>query len=227
MHLVLTYDAPHRKTQDLLLRLREMGRTDIEVIATPWKERKKHTPLVAHRPADAEPVSPEDFCKKLGFRFDRAPLEGLAGLLRERKPELVLIAGAGILPAEIVENFTVINSHPGWLPDVRGLDALKWAILEDQPIGVTVHVAAPEADAGHLVSQAIVPIRACDTFETLAARQYEMEIRMLAESIAVFRKSPVLTPLDSEKSPVHKRMPREKEKEMLEKFRQRIASIST
>jgi phosphoribosylglycinamide formyltransferase-1 len=226
MLAVLTYDAPHRKTQDLLRRLKELGHTPVEVVATPWKERKRHLPLVAHRPSDPEPVGPEEFARRLGFGFRRSELGGLASVLRQFGPELVLIGGAGILPAEIVESLTVINSHPGWLPDVRGLDALKWAILEELPIGVTVHVAAPEADAGHLIRQAVVPIRACDTFETLAARQYEMEIRMLADAVVEFRKSPILTPLDSTKSPVRKRMPREKEEQMLQKFATLVARIS-
>lgn len=226
MLAVLTYDAPHRKTQDLLRRLQELDHTPLEVIATPWQERKRHVPLVAHRPSEPEPVGPEEFARRLGFGFRRTASEELASCLRKLNPELVLIGGAGILPAEIVETLTVINSHPGWLPDVRGLDALKWAILEGLPVGVTVHVAAPEADAGHLIRQAVVPIRACDTFETFAARQYEMEIRMLADAVADFRKSPILTPLDSTKSPVRKRMPREKEEQMLLAFEKWVARAS-
>jgi hypothetical protein len=44
---IITYDRPHRKTQDLMLRL--MGRKVI-VITIPFKERKRHEPLYQHRP---------------------------------------------------------------------------------------------------------------------------------------------------------------------------------
>jgi urease accessory protein UreE len=44
---LITYDRPHRKTQDIMLRL--LGR-NVTVIAIPFKERKRHEPLYHHRP---------------------------------------------------------------------------------------------------------------------------------------------------------------------------------
>ena len=64
---------------------------------------------------------------------------------------LILIGGAGILPKEIIDNVNIINSHPAYLPSVRGLDALKWAIYNDMPIGVTSHIISEEADSGFLI----------------------------------------------------------------------------
>ena len=46
---ILTYDAPHRKTQDLLFRLKAKGYSDVNVFATPWQKRKNFIPLIPHR----------------------------------------------------------------------------------------------------------------------------------------------------------------------------------
>lgn len=32
----------------------------------------------------------------------------------------------------------IINAHPDYIPNCRGLDALKWAIYEDEPISMLV-----------------------------------------------------------------------------------------
>ena len=130
------------------------------------------------------------------------------------------------MPKEVVHTCPIVNAHPGYLPNVRGRDALKWAILEGQPVGVTTHVISEETDAGLLIKQALVPIRPTDTFQTVANRQYDMEIQMLSESISDMRRSPHLTPLDGSRFAVHKRMPQEKEKEMLNKFQEMITRIS-
>jgi phosphoribosylglycinamide formyltransferase-1 len=40
--------------------------------------------------------------------------------------------GVGIIPQSVCCSFPVINSHPGYLPYIRGLDALKWAIYKER-----------------------------------------------------------------------------------------------
>ena len=46
----------------------------------------------------------------------------------------MLIGGAGILPKKLVNSMKIINSHPAYLPYVRGLDSLKWAIYGNNHI---------------------------------------------------------------------------------------------
>lgn len=40
---VITYDKPHRKTQDVVMRLILNGYRDIHLLMIPWIERKKFT----------------------------------------------------------------------------------------------------------------------------------------------------------------------------------------
>lgn len=227
MICILTYDIPqqlHRKTQDLLLRLKAMGYFDLHVIATPWKPRRAFLPLIPHRPVTTVGITISELCRNLGYKVSCVSEGELAQVLSTTHPDATLIAGAGILPKEVVESCTIINAHPGYLPYVRGLDALKWAIYEGHPIGVTTYIASVEVDTGLLISQRRIPIYHWDTFHSVAYRQYEMEIAMLAESIEDIRNAPPLTRLGNQ-HPVHRRMPHSLEMRLLQRF-QKIVDLA-
>lgn len=205
MIYVLTYDHPHRKTEDLLWRLK-MDDLDVMVVLLPWADRQNFKPLYDLKP---KPLGywPQGLCGKLGFPYaniDNLTLDG----------ETILIAGAPILPKEIVDDNWIINAHCGWLPDVRGLDALKWAIYYDYPIGVTTHFVDAETDAGKLIERREVKINPFDSLHSLAMRQYELEIDMLIEAVG---KKPIDWPEPFVNEPT-RRMPHHKEVVMAERF---------
>ena len=231
MIVVLTYDAPHRKTQDLLLRLRAHGYKNITVLATPWEVRKNHKPVISHRPGEPNwpaqplPVALNDLAGNLGFLWEPIELQALAARLTEVPTEMVLVGGAGILPKAVIEATHVVNAHPAWIPYGRGLDSLKWCILRDLPIGVTTHIVDEYADAGWIIDQKYVPIYEGDTFHALAHRQYEVEMDMLVEAVEKVRalgKFPK-APFDPEDEAfaATRRMPAVKEWVMLRRFEAR------
>ena len=51
MVIVLTYDHPHRKTEDVVWRLMLAGRRP-ELVVLKWENRKQRRLLYAHRPAE-------------------------------------------------------------------------------------------------------------------------------------------------------------------------------
>ena len=67
---VLTYNAPHRKTQDLLFRLKAKGYNDVCVLATPWEERKNFRPLIPHRQVDFLNIDKEEGKELKKFLFN-------------------------------------------------------------------------------------------------------------------------------------------------------------
>ena len=214
MIYVLTYDAPHRKrTQDLLLQLKIKGYDDIEVLATPWQARKNFEPLIPHRRFEPYNSNLDYFCSRLGYKLNRIEINNLDF----SESDWVLIGGAGILPGKIVSSQKIINSHPAYLPYVRGLDSLKWAIYYNKPIGVTTHIISKECDAGKLIKRERVPMYSWDTFHSLANRQYELEIEMLANSIEDLNDAP-LTELSINESEQMRRMPHKYERKLLDKF---------
>lgn len=236
MIVVLTYDAPHRKTQDLLLRLKAFGHKPILVVATPWETRKNFQPMIPHRPSEprwpceALDLPPDRMCRNLGYQYRVVKKDELAQRIRCVSPEIVLIGGAGILPPEVVKSALIVNSHPAMLPLARGLDALKWAIYHDLAVGITLHLIDEHPDAGLVIKQAEVPLYASDTFHAFAMRQYEMEIDLLAQApdlLPAFlatgpdKHGGAYLPPDGEAYKVHKRMPHLKEMVMMRRFARR------
>ena len=83
----------------------------------------------------------------------------------------------------------LLNIHPSLLPAFRGVHVHEQALAAGVKFsGCTVHFVVPELDAGPIVEQAVVPVLANDTPDTLAARVLEQEhvvypvaLKLLAE----------------------------------------------
>ncbi len=222
MIAVITYDVPHRKTQDLVSKLLISGYTKLHLVAIPFVPRKKFKPIVKHRPDSKIDISVEKMCRNLNIDYTRVEVEELNAFFKQNSFDHILIGGAGLLPDELVLNHNIINSHPGYLPYVRGLDALKWAIYLERPIGVTSHYIDNKPDAGRLIERREVPLYFEDTFHSLAYRVYETEIEMLVNAISIIEsgKAP-LESLEDDRYTPNRRMPHHIELIMLSKFEER------
>ncbi|MGE4372030.1 MAG: phosphoribosylglycinamide formyltransferase [Xanthobacter sp.] len=106
---------------------------------------------------------------------DRAAFDtALDGLLREEGIEIVCLAGfMRLLTPWLVEQWQdrMINVHPSILPSFKGLHTHERALEMGVRVhGCTVHFVRAEMDAGPIILQAVVPIEADDTPDTLADR---------------------------------------------------------
>lgn len=94
-------------------------------------------------------------------------------------PDLVVLAGfMRILTAPFVEHYAarLLNIHPSLLPSFPGLATHQQALDAGVKVhGVTVHFVTAELDHGPIVDQAVVPVLAGDTEDTLSARVLEQE----------------------------------------------------
>lgn len=216
---VITYNTPHRKTQDVLFQLKAKGYENITVLALPFVKRENpFQPIFAHRPSTAIQVETKTLCERLNAEFLLVNADYINNYLNENITDFTLIAGAGLLPNELVENHKLINSHPGWLPKVRGLDSFKWAIHNQEKLGVTCHFVDSEADAGFLIEQVKVPIYKNDTFHSVAYRQYEIEIDLLIRSIEIIPTLTSFQSLSTTEWEATRRMPKAIEEKIMEKF---------
>ncbi|SNR57890.1 phosphoribosylglycinamide formyltransferase [Puniceibacterium sediminis] len=121
-----------------------------------------------------------DFIDHRPFKGDRAAFEdALHERLLLAKPDIICLAGfMRVLTEGFVRRWQgrMLNIHPSLLPKYRGLHTHA-RVLEagDAQHGCTVHEVTPELDEGPILGQAIVPVKADDTPETLAARVLVME----------------------------------------------------
>lgn len=77
-----------------------------------------------------------------------------------------------------------LNIHPSLLPAFRGLRPQQQALNAGVCVsGATVHFVRAEMDAGPIVAQAVVPVRADDDEETLSARILAAEHRLYPHAL--------------------------------------------
>ncbi len=107
-----------------------------------------------------------------------------------RAHDIDLIACAGfmrIFTPEFVQGWTgrMINIHPSLLPAYRGLNTHERALADGaKEHGCTVHFVVPALDAGPIIAQARVMVRADDTVQTLADRVLEREHQLYPAVLA-------------------------------------------
>jgi phosphoribosylglycinamide formyltransferase-1 len=106
----------------------------------------------------------------------------LTATLQAHGVELICNAGfMRVLTPSFFESWAqrMINIHPSLLPSFPGLHTHERAIAAGCRFGgCTVHYVNAELDAGPIIVQAAVPIRADDTPDTLAARVLVEEHRI-------------------------------------------------
>ena len=94
--------------------------------------------------------------------------------LDDARVDLVCLAGfMRLLSPYFVAAFRgrILNIHPSLLPAFPGLEAQRQALEYGVKFsGCTVHFVDELLDAGPIIAQAIVPVEADDTEETLSAR---------------------------------------------------------
>ena len=211
---VLTYPVKHRKTFDPISLLRANGYEDVWVCAIPFHYQKKKFPIYQHRPEMNFDI-PD--LRIMSANFGYVYKSGEIDTFEIERDRVVLIAGAGILDEYFIRNHIVINSHPGYIPDCRGLDSFKWAIIEDKPIGVTTHIIGDYVDAGLIIERRQIDVYNSDSFHALSQRVYENEVSMLIEALKKYD-SDELQMIKPDNTELHKRMPPEIEKDLLNAF---------
>ncbi|MBC7737756.1 MAG: phosphoribosylglycinamide formyltransferase [Candidatus Saccharibacteria bacterium] len=117
------------------------------------------------------------------FGRDRAGFEAeLVSHLEAVQPDIIANAGfMRILTPGFVARYAgrMLNIHPSLLPKYPGLHTHARAIAAgDTESGCTVHEVTADLDAGPILGQARVPLRADDTEAMLAARILVQEHRL-------------------------------------------------
>ena len=161
--------------------------------------------LTSHDAFDVELVvtyGPDEDTWWDGCLYDRA--ERLGHRVRTRADErevldhdidyLVSVYYPNILDAELLDhpNVAPLNLHQAELPRYRGSNVFSHAIMNARDddhwrYGTTLHVMAPEVDAGDIVARQFVPIEERDTARTLYDRVCEASLDLFREQLTTLR----------------------------------------
>lgn len=189
MHVgLITYAIGHKKTWQIMNRLISR-RISVTIYAFPFKKRLSNIQeqsIFSDRPSQILEYDVEKFCSKynIGYRkilgWTSNFSKDLKCNLLKKEPQIFLHCTAKIIPEYFINNRTILNCHPGLLPQNRGVDSLKWAVVKKWPMGVTLHIIDKEIDRGTILNRVRIPIFDNDTLKSICKRMYEFEINLLS-----------------------------------------------
>lgn len=189
---VFAYNWPHYKTQMGLTNLYISGiNIDHVFLADPVK-LKFYKSKIRVGPKDLYLHNASDVCESFNFKASVVKHNSVEceNLIRENNLDLGIILGARILKKNIVDSFKIgiINMHPGLLPENRGLDNLKWAVIKEQKQGVTTHLIDKNIDRGFLIDRQEISVYKDDSLVDIHLRLQAKEQSMMIAAIDKIRK---------------------------------------
>jgi folate-dependent phosphoribosylglycinamide formyltransferase PurN len=228
---VFAYNFPHKKTNDFILRLFLEGFQIRLVIASDPVELNLPKPTLRVKPRYVNQLHPLSVCERLNIPYHVLPHNSpeAAEMLRSNRIDVGVISGARILKRQTIQAVAkgILNFHPGWIPEVRGLDALKWAIYRQLPIAVTAHLIDERVDAGRVVLRTEIPLYRDDSFVDLSLRLDETQVDLLPQALRLVEEKDIaefslVTGVGRGNGP----MPEEMEKELPQKLQERLSRLS-
>lgn len=90
-------------------------------------------------------------------------------LLKKCDLELIVLGDTRIIKNNImnIPKIGTINSHPGYLPDVKGNNPYIWAIINDLPQGCSIHFIDNNIDTGDILLREIIDFKTYESYAEL------------------------------------------------------------
>jgi len=117
--------------------------------------------------------------------MENEPIKHLESLIDTHKPDAVVMSSySRIIPQRVLDKCLFINVHHGDLPRYRGRANINWAIINNRcAIGLTIHNAVSDLDAGNIYHQEMFNISNDDTCATVYNRFNEFIINNLSNIV--------------------------------------------
>jgi len=184
---IFGYNFKHWKTQTGIINLALSGHKPDFVILQNWKKLKIPQSTLRISPKDLYLFEPSTLLKNLDIPYiicDHNSEECIQ-FLSSQGFDLGVILGARILSKSVIQQFEkgILNLHPGLLPENRGLDTIKWAVLKNLKQGVTSHIIDEKIDRGTLISRKQIKIYEDDTLIDLNIRIQNLEQEMMIDAV--------------------------------------------
>ena len=184
---VFAYNFPHWKTQEGINNLILSGNKPKVIFAANPVKLNFYKSKIRITPKDLYLTHPKEIARQheIDYKIVTHNSEETKNLVKEYNLDLGIILGARILKPIAFENFTigVLNMHPGLLPENRGLDNIKWAILDNIPQGVTTHLIDKSIDRGKCILKEEIKIYKDDSLVDLNIRIQNLEQKLMINSI--------------------------------------------
>jgi len=97
------------------------------------------------------------YAKKIGiniFKFNSFSDEGCINLIKKYKPDLIHNFSGDYITPKLIDLYKnkIVGSHYAKLPEIRGGDTIRWSILLDYPMYVSILFLEKRLDMGPIIS---------------------------------------------------------------------------
>jgi len=197
---VFAYNFPHWKTQQGIQNLILAGYKPEVILAADPVQLNFYQSKIRVSPKDLYLVHPKEIADryKILYKVVVHNSKETSDIVKKLDLDLGIILGARILKPIAFKDFNygVLNLHPGLLPENRGLDNIKWAILDDIPQGVTTHLIDESIDRGRLILKEKIKIYKDDSLIDLNIRIQNLEQKLMVNSIEFLKEFEPLNVLE-------------------------------
>jgi folate-dependent phosphoribosylglycinamide formyltransferase PurN len=107
--------------------------------------------------------------------------------LKAWSPDLIIFSGGNILrkPLLAIPRLGVLNIHLGFLPEIRGMSTPEWSLLNNVPVGITIHFMDSGIDTGPILKRYEYPDALhCDSLPELRNQLIAFGIDKIGEVVA-------------------------------------------
>jgi len=219
---VFAYNFHHWKTQAGIQNLIYAGYKPDAIFAADKVKLNFYQSKIRTTPRDLYLIHPKEIAAHYNIKYYTHPhnSEETSKLIRNSGLDLGIILGARILKPSAFSHFTkgVMNMHPGILPDNRGLDTIKWAIVNGLPQGVTTHIIDNKIDRGLLIEKEKISLYEDDTLLDIQIRIQNLEQKMMISSLKILETKNVRSLNNIEAGAYNKSMPLSLEQNLEEEF---------
>jgi methionyl-tRNA formyltransferase len=119
------------------------------------------------------------------FKVDNHNNQICEALLKEINPSLIVLGDTRIIQGNIskIPKIGIINSHPGYLPDVRGNNPYIWAIIHDLPQGCSIHFIDENVDTGDVILRERINLDLCKSYSQLLIIINSLCAKLMVEAV--------------------------------------------
>lgn len=186
---IFAYNFEHKKTQEGLLNLFLHGYEIDCILAADPVKLEFYQSKIRISPKGLKYTHPKEMAERLEIPYYvvRHNSEECRKIIKEHGLDLGIILGARILKQDIIDSFKigVLNMHPGLLPQIRGLDTIKWAVLTNFKQGASCHLISKDVDKGWLILKEKVDVYEDDTLVDIFLRVQNKEQELMLKSLKI------------------------------------------
>ncbi len=105
--------------------------------------------------------------------------------LKRCNVDLIVLGDTRVIKKNImnIPKIGVINSHPGYLPDVKGNNPYIWAVINDLPQGCSIHFIDENVDTGDVILREKIDIKTCKSYTDLLRRINHLCADLMVEAV--------------------------------------------